>query len=65
MFLLGSLSKSKFFTHAALCRSCSTRGALVSLVSHLYHTRVVGLALVLHVCRTRVARVSLVPHLCR
>ena len=53
MFLLVSLSKSKFFTRAALVQFVQHSFALVLLVQHS--------------CRTRVARfslVSLVPHSC-
>ena len=47
MFLPVSLSKSKFFTRVTLVgRSCSTRVALVSLVSHLRRTRVASVELV-------------------
>ena len=49
MFLLGSLSKPKFFTR-------------VALVSHLSHTRVARVSLVLlvlHLCPICVARVAL------
>ena len=64
MFLLVSLSKSKFFPHVALAsfvyHPCRTNLVRVALVPHLYRTRVASVALVLHSCRscrTRVARV--------
>ena len=65
MFLLVSLSKTKFFTFAFdndtsrkifvlnSCPSCSTRVALVSLLSHSCPTRC-------RICVTGVALVSLV-----
>ena len=58
MFLLVSLSKSKFFT----------RVTLTSFVQHSCLTRVVRVALVLPLCCTcvtRVSLVSLVSHSCR
>ena len=64
MFLLVSLSKSKFFTRAALVslvqHSCYICVTLVSLVSHSCCTRVASVTFVLHSCcscRTRAARV--------
>ena len=69
MFLLGSLSKSKFFTRAALVsfvqHSCSTRVARVSLASHScrwFSTRATLVSLVSHSCRTCVVSVTLVLH---
>ena len=71
MFLLVSLSKSKFFTRVALvsfvshsCRSYSACVALVSLVSHSCRTRVVSVALVLHSCSSCRTRVAHVWHSC-
>ena len=55
MFLPVPLSKSKFFT----------RVALVSFMSHSYHTCVAPVLLVSHSYRTRVASVTFVLHSCR
>ena len=54
MFSLVLLSKSKFFT----------RAALVSYMQHLCRTCVVNVVLMSHSCCTRVARASLVLHSC-
>ena len=59
MFLLVSLSKSKFFTRVTLVsfvqHSCRTCVALVSLVSHSCCARVVSVTLLSLVSGTRVA----------
>ena len=64
MFLLVSLSKSKFFPRVALAsfvqHPCLTHLVRVALVSHLYRTRVALVSLVSHSCCIRVARVALV-----
>ena len=69
MFLLVSLSKSKFFTRVALVSfvqySCRTRVVSVALVSHSCQTCVALVSPVSQSCRTRVAFVSLVSHSCR
>ena len=59
MFLLVSLSKSKFLLASPSCRTCVVS---VALVSHFYRTRVVRISLVLlvsHSCCIRVVRVAL------
>ena len=55
MFLLVSLSKSKFFACVAL----------VSVVQHSCRTRVVSVSLVSHSCRYCRTRVAFVSHSCR
>ena len=72
MFLLVSLSTSKFFTCVALTsfvqHSCRTCVALVLLVSQSCHqccTRVAFVSLVQYLCCTCVVLVSLASHSCR
>ena len=69
MFLFASLSKSTFFTRAALvsfvqhsCSSCLTCITLVSLVQHSCCTCVALGSLVSHSCRNCVISVTLVLH---
>ena len=71
MFLLMTLSKSKFFTRVALvsfvqhsCRSWSTRVALVSHLCRSCFTRIASVALVLHLCHSCRTRVPSVWHSC-